>query len=164
RRVRPACVILDGGGKEKRRIELLPGMTTLDRGPTGRLGPGRGRWILLRMSGAGPGHERRYLGAAYYGQTGKQPWARDHYGRYGTSPVVFLAHFPSAVLDYDGDGADDWLVCSENFYGVLSVKENKDLVGPVVLSNVLAGHWTAYTFPSVARLGGEGKPAAFHHA
>ena len=43
----------------------------------------------------------------------------------------------------DGDGADDWLVCSENFYGIINVRENKDLVGPVVLSDALAGHWTA---------------------
>jgi hypothetical protein len=163
RQGRPACVILDGNGKEKRRLELLPGMTTMNRGPTGRLGPGRGRWILLRMSGDGPEHERRYLVAAYDGETGKQLWVRNHYGFYGKNPVVFLAHFPSAVLDYDGDGADDWLVCSENFYGIINVKDNKDLVGPVVLSNVLPGHWTAYTFPSVAPLRGDGKPVVFHH-
>ena len=77
--------------------------------------------------------------------------------------LAFLAHFPSAVLDYDGDGADDWLVCSENFYGIINVKENKDLVGPVVLSNALAGHWTAYTFPSIAKLHRDGKPVVFHH-
>jgi hypothetical protein len=163
RQGRPACVILDGDGKEKRRLELPPGMTTLNRGPTGRLGPGLGRWLLLRMSGEGPDHDRRHLVAAYDGRTGKQLWVRSHYGLYGKTPVVFMAHFPSAVLDYDGDGADDWLVCSENFYGVINVKENKDLVGPVVLSDALAGHWTAYTFPSVASLHGDGKPVAFHH-
>ena len=163
RRGRPACVILDGSGKEKRRLELPPGMTTLNRGPTGRLGPGIGRWLLLRMSGEGPAHERRHLVAAYDGRTGKRLWVRSSYGRYGNNPVVFTAHFPSAVLDYDGDGADDWLVCSENFYGVLNVKQNRDLVGPVVLSDALAGHWTAYTFPSVASLNGDGKPVAFHH-
>jgi hypothetical protein len=163
RQGRPACVILDDNGKEKRRLELPPGMTKLNRGPTGRLGRGLGRWVLLRMSGEGPDHERRYLVAAYDGRTGKQLWVRGHYGRYGKKPVAFMAHFPSAVLDYDGDGADDWLVCSENFYGVINVKQNKDLVGPVVLSDALAGHWTAYTFPSVASLHGDGKPVAFHH-
>jgi hypothetical protein len=162
-RGRPACVILDGHGRERRRLDLLPGMTALNRGPTGRLGPGRGRWILLRMSGEGPDHERRSLVAAYDGRTGKRLWVRDHYGRYGENPVAFVAHFPSAVLDYDGDGADDWVVCSENFYGVIDVKGNKDLVGPVVLSDALAGHWTAYTFPSLAAPGGDGKPVAFHH-
>jgi outer membrane protein assembly factor BamB len=163
RQGRPACVILDGDGKEKRRLELPPGMTTLNRGPTGRLGPKLGRWLLLRLSGEGPDHERRHLVAAYDGRTGKQLWARSHYGLYGKAPVAFMAHFPSAVVDYDGDGDDDWLVCSENFYGVINVKENKDLVGPVVLSDALAGHWTAYTFPSVAGLHDDGKPVAFHH-
>jgi hypothetical protein len=163
RRGRPACVILDGDGKEKRRLELPPGMTTLNRGPTGRLGPGLGRWLLLRMSGEGSDHERRNLVAAYDGRTGKQLWVRDHYGLYGTKPVAFVAHFPSAVLDYDGDSADDWLVCSENFYGIINVKENKDLVGPVVLSDALAGHWTAYTFTSAAGLRADGKPVVFHH-
>jgi hypothetical protein len=160
---RPACVILDGDGKEKRRLELPPGMTAINRGPTGRLGPGRGRWLLLRMSGERPDHERRNLVAAYDGRTGKLLWVRSHYGFYGKTPVTFVAHFPSAVLDYDGDGADDWLVCSENFYGIISVKENKDLVGPVVLSDALPGHWTAYTFPSVASLRAGDKPVVFHH-
>jgi hypothetical protein len=162
-RGRPACVILDGEGKEKRRFELLPGMTALSRGPTGRLGPGRGRWLLLRMSGEGPDHQQRQIVVAYDGRTGKQLWVRDHYGRYGKNPVVFVPHFPSAVLDYDGDGADDWVVCSENFYGILSVKDNKDLVGPVVLSDALPGHWTAYTFPSLAPPRGGARPVVFHH-
>ncbi len=160
---RPACVIFDGAGREQRRIELLSGMTTMNRGPTGRLGPGRGRWILLRMSGEGPDHERQFVVAAYDGQTGKLLWSRTHYGTYGANPVVIVPHFPAAVVDYDGDGADDWVVCSENFYGIINVRENKDLVGPVVLSNALAGHWTAYSFPSVARLHKGGPPVLFHH-
>lgn len=161
---RPACVIFDGSGKEKRRIELPRGMTALSRGPTGRLGPGRGRWLLLRMSGEGENHEKIFQVAAYDGQSGKQLWFRNHYGHYGKTPVAFVAHFPSAVLDYDGDGDDDWLACSENFYGIIDVKENKDLIGPVVLSDALAGHWTAYTFPSVAKLRAGGKPVVFHHS
>jgi len=160
---RPACVILDGHGKEKRRFDLLPGMTTLSRGPTGRLGPGRGRWLILRMSGKSPDHADRQIVVAYDGRTGTQLWVRDHYGLYGKNPVVFVPHFPSAVLDYDGDGADDWVVCSENFYGIISVRDNKDLVGPVVLSDALPGHWTAYTFPSLASPRGKDKPVVFHH-
>jgi hypothetical protein len=161
-RGRPACVILDDQGKQKRRLDLLPGMTALSLGPTGRLGPGRGRWVLLSMSGTGPDHARRHRVAAFDGRTGKLLWARDHYGNYGPNPVKFVPHFPSAVLDYNGDGADDWLVCSENFYGIISVKDNRDLVGPVVLSDALAGHWTAYSFPSLVPRRG-GKPAVFHH-
>jgi hypothetical protein len=37
------------------------------------------------------------------------------------------------------------------------------LVGPVVLSDALPGHWTAYTFPSLAVLRDHGKPVVFHH-
>jgi hypothetical protein len=163
RQGRHACVILDGDGKEKRRIELPAGMTTLNRGPTGRLGLGRGRWILLRMSGEGPGHERRYQVAAYDGRTGKRLWVRSSYGTPSANPTPFLAHFPSAVLDYDGDGADDWVVCSENYYGVINVRDDKDLVRPVNLSGVLAGHWTAYSFPSAVALIDGGRPVIFHH-
>jgi hypothetical protein len=160
---RPVCVILDGNGDEKRRIDLLPGMTTLNHGPTGRLGHGRGRWMLLRMTGTTGDNERRFLVAAYDGRSGEQLWVRSHYGSYGENPVVFAAHFPSAVLDYDVDGADDWLACSENFYGIINVKENKDMVGPVVLSDAVPGHWTAYSFPSVGGPRDGGKPAVFHH-
>jgi hypothetical protein len=160
---RPACVILDGHGEEKHRFALLPGMTSLSRGPTGRLGSGQSRWLILRMSGKGPKYADRHLVVAYDGRTGKQLWVRDHYGYYGKNPVVLVPHFPSAVHDYDGDGAEDWLICSENFYGIISVKDNRDLVGPVVLSDALRGHWTAYTFPSLAPLRREGKPVVFHH-
>jgi hypothetical protein len=160
---RPACVIFDAQGKEKRRIELPPGMTAMNLGPTGRLGPQQGRWILLRMGGEGPDHERRSVVAAYDGKTGKPLWQRDHYGSYGANPVVCVPHLPSPVIDYDGDGADDWMICSENFYGIISVKHNKDLVGPVVLSDAVPGHWTAYTFPSLAAIDGDEKPVVFHH-
>jgi hypothetical protein len=115
------------------------------------------------MSGEGPNHERQFLVAAYDGKTGQQLWVRNSYGHYGTNPVVFVAHFPGAVVDYDNDKADDWLVCSENFYGIINVRENKDLVGPVVLSDSLAGHWTAYSFPSIASPSPSAKPLVFHH-
>src|SRR5262249_16746897 len=58
---RPACVIFDGHGKVKCRFDLLPGMTALSRGPSGRLGRGQGRWLILRMSGEGPDHADRQL-------------------------------------------------------------------------------------------------------
>src|SRR5262249_1168941 len=70
----PTCVIFDGNGALKRRLELLPGMTALSLGPTGRLGPGQGRWILLRQSGDGPDHKPRELLVAYDGKTGKLLW------------------------------------------------------------------------------------------
>jgi PQQ-like domain len=55
------------------------------------------------------------------------------------------------------------VVCSENFYGIISVKDNKDLVGPVVLSDSMPGHWTAYTFPSLAPPREGAKPVLLHH-
>ena len=155
---KPFCAILDGEGKLERRLDLEPGTVILNRGPTGSLGPGRGRWIILRMFyGEGPYQGRRPLVVAFDGKTGRKLWARDHYATYGPNPVIFAAHLPTAVHDLDGDGADDWLVCSENFYGVISVKDDREIVKPVVLSDAIPGHWTAYSYPSLGkvRAGGE---------
>jgi outer membrane protein assembly factor BamB len=137
----------------------------MNRGPTGSLGPGRGRWIILRMFYGEGAYQGRYpVVAAYDGKTGEQLWVRDHYSSYGPNPTIFAAHLPTAVFDYDGDGADDWMVCSENFYGVISVRDNRDLVPPVTLSDEVPGHWTAYSYPSLVNLNGDGKLAAFHHS
>ena len=106
---------------------------------------------------------RRPLVVAFDGKTGEKLWARDHYASYGPNPVIFAAHLPTAVHDLDGDGADDWLVCSENFYGVISVKDNRDLVAPVVLSDALAGHWTAYSYPSLGKVRATGEPGLLHN-
>jgi hypothetical protein len=163
----PYCAILDGAGKLKRRIDLLPGTRVVNRGPTGSLGPGRGRWIVLRMFYGEGAYQGRYpVVAAYDGRTGEQLWVRDHYsgGAGYKNAAIFAAHLPTAVLDYDGDGADDWLVCSENFYGVISVKDNRDLVPPVILSDAIPGHWTAYSYPSLGDLTADGKRVLFHHS
>jgi outer membrane protein assembly factor BamB len=161
---KPYCAVLDGTGKLERRIDLEPGTRLLNRGPTGSLGPGRGRWIVLRMFyGEGAYSGRRPLVVAFDGKTGAKLWVRDHYASYGPNPVVFAAHLPTAVHDLDGDGADDWLVCSENFYGVISVKDNRDLVGPVVLSDALPGHWTAYSYPSVGKVRPTGELGLLHN-
>jgi hypothetical protein len=161
---KPFCAALDAGGRIKRRFDLEPGTAVLNRGPTGSLGPGRGRWIVLRMFGADGSYQgRRPLVVAFDGKTGKRLWARDRYGSYGPDPVIFAAHLPTAVYDLDGDGADDWLVCSENFYGVVSVKDDRDLVGPVVLSAALPGHWTAYSYPSLGKVRPTGEPGVLHN-
>lgn len=158
---KPFCAVLDSEGRIKTRLELEPGTSVLNRGPTGSLGPGRGRWIVLRMFDAEG--VRRPLVVAFDGKTTKRLWMRDHYASYGPNPVIFAAHLPTAVHDLDGDGADDWLVCSENFYGVISVKDNRDLVGPVVLSDALPGHWTAYSYPSLGRIRSNGGPDLLHN-
>jgi hypothetical protein len=160
----PFCAALDGNGTIQRRFDLLPGMQIVNRGPTGSLGAGKGRWLVLRMfyaEGVKPG--RLPLVVAYDGKTGERLWSRDYYGPQKTDAAFFAAHLPTAVWDHNSDGADDWLVCSENFYGVLNVKENGDLVGPVNLSNAVPGHWTAYSYPSVANLRGDGQMSVLHH-
>jgi hypothetical protein len=158
---RPFCAILDVAGRVKRRFELEPGTSVLNRGPTGGLGPGRGRWIIMRMFDAEG--VRRPLVVAFNGKTGEKLWTRDRYASYGPNPVVFAAHLPTAVHDVDVDGADDWLVCSENFYGVISVKDHRELVGPVVLSDAVPGHWTAYSYPSLGKARATGEPALLHN-
>jgi hypothetical protein len=160
---KPYCAILGATGQLERRLDLEPGYKVLNRGPAGTLGPGRGRWIILRMfSAEGSYQDRQPLVVAFNGKTGKKIWTRDRYSSYGPNPVVFAAHFPTAVHDLDGDGADDWLVCSENFYGVISVKDNRDLVGPVTFSDALPGHWTAYSYPSLGKVQPMGEIGVLH--
>ena len=158
---KPFCAILDAAGRIKHRFELEPGTSVLNRGPTGSLGPGLGRWIVVRMFD--PEGGRRPLVVAFNGKTGEKLWTRDHYANYGPNPVVFAAHLPTAVHDFDGDGADDWLACSENFYGVIGVKDNRDLVGPVILSDAVPGHWTAYSYPSLGKVRSTGEPGVLHN-
>jgi outer membrane protein assembly factor BamB len=158
---KPFCAVLDASGRVKTRMDLESGTALMNRGPTGSLGPGRGRWIILRMYDADA--VRRPLVVAFDGKTGEKLWVRDHYGNYGPNPVIFAAHLPTAVLDFDGDGVDDWLACSENFYGIISVKENRDLLPPVVLSNAVAGHWTAYMYPSLGKFGTTGEHCLLHN-
>src|SRR5205823_5760719 len=129
-------------------FDLEPGTALLNRGPTGSLGPGRGRWIILRMFAAeGPYQGRRPLVVAFDGRTGERLWTRDHYASYGPNPVTFAAHLPTAVVDVD-----------------VSVADNRDLVGPVVLSDALPGHWTAYTYPSLGKAGPAGETRVLHNS
>ena len=159
---KPYCAILDATGRLKRRIDLEPGTSAAQPRPDGK--PRAGSRALdrpedvLRRRGY-----RRPLVVAFDGKTGEKLWVRDHYASYGPNPVIFAAHLPTAVHDLDGDGADDWLVCSENFYGVISVKDNRDLVGPVVLSDALPGHWTAYSYPSLGKVRSTGELGLLHN-
>ena len=92
---KPFCAILDGEGKSSAGSTWNPGRALLNRGPTGSLGPGRGRWIVLRMFyGEGSYQGRRPLVVAFDGKTGRKLWARDHYASYGPNPVIFAAHLP----------------------------------------------------------------------
>ena len=84
-------------GQVKRRLDLEPGTALLNRGPTGSLGPGRGRWILLRMFGEGPSQGRRPWSSRSTARPARSSGSRDHYASYGPNPVIFAAHLPTAV-------------------------------------------------------------------
>jgi hypothetical protein len=43
------------------------------------------------------------------------------------------------------------------------VKDDRDLVGPVVLSDALPGHWTAYSYPSLGRARSTEEPGVLHN-
>lgn len=79
----------------------------------------------------------------------------------GTVPSKFVMHHPTAVYDYDKNGVDDIIALSENFYCIVDVKNNKDLIEPgskMPLSNIVPGHWTAYAVPVIAPILGTDKP------
>jgi hypothetical protein len=56
------------------------------------------------------------------------------------------------------------LTASENFYGIISIKDNRDLVPAGLsppLSDAIPGHWTAYATPMVAPILGGSEPQVF---
>ncbi len=153
-----AVVAVDGEGQVKLRLPIAEGATQLSLGSTGSLGKGEGRWIAVRYT--------RPLGgpyvAAYEGRTGKQLWQREHFGFYGENGVIFALHTPTAVLDYNQDGTDDFLAQSENFYNLVEGHTGKDLLAPMpVHSDAVPGHWTAYATPMPIDLLGDGKLKVF---
>jgi hypothetical protein len=148
--------VLDGDGKVTRSYDV-PGAKVGAVAITGSLGAGQGRWIVVKVNN---GYVSPAV-VAYNGKTGKMLWRREGYGMYGTVPTKFVLHHPSAVYDYNKDGADDLIVLSENYYGIIDVKNNKDLVEPMAktaLSDTIPGHWTAYAVPTVAPILGTDKP------
>ena len=149
----PSIVTLDGAGEVKRRITPPEGATEWALGPTGAMGadPAAGRWIIGRYRTA----FETWRVLAYDGGTSEQLWMRHGYGFYGETPTQFGLHIPTAVYDYNGDGAEDMVVASENFAGILSVADNRDLVSYWNVSNLVPGHWTAYATPIVAAVTGD---------
>ena len=74
-----------------------------------------------------------------------------------------MLHLPTAVHDVNGDGADDLIASSENWYEIIGVKDNRTLTANAVITAAVPGHWGAYATPIVADLKGEGKPIVFHN-
>jgi len=160
-----ACVILDASGRTERRIATIPHATTMRLGPTGRFSGGKGRWVVIAYD-MEVGH--RPCVAAYDGSTGRRLWIRDHFEGISNdypagSQVKFVLHLPAAVFDYDGNGSDDLIAESENFYGIVDVENDRDLAPVAYFSNCVPGHWQAYAHPIIARFRGLDRPDVFHH-
>ena len=137
-----SVLAVDGNGRVKRRFPPPAGCVQLALGPSGSLGEGKGRWFVIRCVRK---FDRDAL-VAFDGRTGRQLWLRDHFNTAGRT-TKFVLHIPAAVYDYDRDGADDLITLSENFYGVISVKDNRDLVGASDVTASLRGHWPAFSTP-----------------
>ncbi len=147
---------VDGNGQVKRRFALPAGCTQLALGPSGGLGEGKGRWFVIRCVRK---FERDAV-VALDGRTGRQLWLRDSFNTEGRT-TKFVLHIPAAVYDYDRDGADDLITLSENFYGVISVKDGRDLVGMSDITASIKGHWPAFGTPILVARPGSRPPQVF---
>ncbi len=152
----PCVVAVNGMGEIQKRFQPPADTTQLALGPNGTLGRGKGRWFVARCV--------RKFGrdtvVAFDGQTGNQLWLRDEFNPPGRT-TKFVLHIPSAVLDYDRDGTDDLIALSENFYGILSVRDNRVLVEPFDLTTSLRGHWPAFSTPLLVPQPGNLPPKVF---
>lgn len=145
---KPAVQIIDADGKVLRSFHPAADGGTFTLGPTGTLGEGAGRWFAVMVRNP----FTRPQVVAYNGKTGDEMIRRTGYGVYDKEPSQFVLHIPTAVYDYNKDGFDDLICLSENFYGIIDVVNDKDLVDPMaktMLSDTIPGHWTAYATPSV---------------
>jgi hypothetical protein len=170
-----AVVAVDEQGRERRRFPAGARDTQWVLGGVGQLGEGRGCAVIVRHKAGDDSWASPWGVDAYDGKSGKLLWQRSWYGRYGddTRKVKFALHIPTGFYDYNRDGAEDLLVNSENFYGIIDVLTGQDLVRPaeetnprpaganphLCFSNRIPGHWTAYATPMVVDLlHGEQRP------
>ena len=152
-------IAVDAAGN--RELQILPpaGSTETALGPTGSLGQGAGRWFVVRYRVA---FENTRV-VAYDGASGKPMWTRDFLGPERVPSTSFVLHLPTAVHDVDADGADDLIASSENWYEVISVKDNRSLTPTIAITAAVPGHWGAYATPIVADLFGDKTPLVFHN-
>ena len=146
-----SVVAIDGDGHLKQRYTAPQGYTEFAMGPLGNLSsnPADGQWLITRWRT----NFEAWRIAAINGKTGEQLWMRDD-----VSGTFFALIIPTAVTDYNGDGADDLVAAAEGIAQVISVKNNQTLLGPWNITLVVPGHWTAYGTPIVANLLGAGLP------
>ena len=148
---------VDEEGRIKLCIQPIEGTYQTELGPVGSLGQSKGSWFVVR-------YRRMYANefvVAYDGKTGKEMWRRDFLGPAKEPATKFVMHIPTAAIDVDGDGADDLIADSENWYGVISVKDNRDITPAMVITASVPGHWGAYATPIVTKLTKDGPPQVF---
>ncbi len=152
-------VAIDAAGN--RELQILPptGTTETALGPTGSLGTGSGRWFVVRYRVA---YENTRV-VAYDGVSGKPLWRRDYLGPERSPSTTFVLHLPTAVCDFDADGADDLIASSENWYEVISVKDNRSLTPNTTITAAVPGHWGAYATPIVVDRIENEQPLVFHN-
>ena len=151
--------VVDAWGEQTLRVIPPAGATETALGPTGRLGTGRGQWFLVRYRI--PYQNTRVV--AYDGASGKALWMRDYLGPERVPSTSFVLHLPTAVADFDGDGADDLIASSENWYELISVRDNRSLTANRVITAAVPGHWGAYATPLLVRQAGQRPPLVFHN-
>lgn len=154
---RPAVQVFDANGKILRTYHPAKAGGSFVLGPTGSLGPGNGQWFVALVQDT----FTMPTVVAFDGKMGQEMWRRPGYGFYDNEPSSFALHIPTAVYDYNSDGADDLVCLAANFYGIMDVAHNKDLVDPMaktMLSDTIPGHWTAYAYTSLMPDPAGGKP------
>ena len=151
--------VVDARGKQTLRVTPPAGATETTLGPTGRLGTGRGQWFVVRYRI--PYQNTRVV--AYEGASGKTLWMRDYLGPERIPATKFVLHLPTAVGDFDGDGGDDLIASSENWYELISVRDNRSLTANRVITAAVPGHWGAYATPLLVPQPGDRSPLVFHN-
>jgi hypothetical protein len=152
-------VAVNGAGKIKLRIKPIANVSEVTLGANGRLGkdPHAGQWLTVAY--------RRKLDrpveAAYDGRTGRELWRRDSYWLWNNVPAQIAVNYPTAIYDYNRDGAEDLILQTQNDHGIISVKDNRDLVPPVRLGPRMPGHWVNSGRPIVATVLGGQEPQIF---
>jgi hypothetical protein len=134
----------------------VPNATDLALVGVGSLGAGKGQWIAIRCDRL----NNTTAIAAFNGKTGRQMWIRESFGVYEGQGASFTPNVPVSTYDYNKDGADDLVVISNHFYGIIDVKNNVNLVPPSnnpLFAYIVPAHWTAYGVPMLVDMLHTGK-------
>lgn len=150
---------VDETGQSLFQVAGVPDATGTEIGPTGRLGTDGDRWFVVRRQLP----YRNTQVTAYHGADGRELWTRDYLGPERVPATKFMLHLPTAVHDVDSDGADELIASSENWYGLISVRDNRLASEVTTITAAVPGHWGAYATPIVAALSTDQQPQVFHN-